>query len=223
MSDETIDTTDTEWVDIDSITEDPANARQHPKRNMEAIKGSLRRFGQTKPIVVGRSDRVVIAGSGTLRGLREIDATKVLVRWSDLEGAERMAYAIADNRTGELAEWDFPVLSEQMKALQEAEFPLPDIGWEDYETFPLVAAEWNANQKGDKGKSKVNAGEKNELATIQLTASEYADLEQIIGAVRATTEGADAWSEGRILTQICRSYADEKGLLRLTDQRETKG
>src|SRR5262249_46324156 len=51
-------------VPIDSVHPDPANVRLHDERNLEAIKSSLARFGQQKPIVVDRQG-VVRAGNGT--------------------------------------------------------------------------------------------------------------------------------------------------------------
>ena len=51
-------------VPIDSLTPDPANVRRHPDNNLEAIKASLKRFGQQKPIVVDSAD-VIRAGNGT--------------------------------------------------------------------------------------------------------------------------------------------------------------
>ena len=54
-----------ESVAIDTLTLDPANARKHDEKNLSAIKGSLARFGQQKPIVVDHNG-VVIAGNGTL-------------------------------------------------------------------------------------------------------------------------------------------------------------
>ena len=52
-----------DWVDLDAIHPDPANARVHDKRNLDEIKGSLARFGQQKPIVVDRSG-TIRAGNG---------------------------------------------------------------------------------------------------------------------------------------------------------------
>lgn len=43
---------------------DPANARSHDERNLAAIRDSLARFGQQKPIVVA-ADGTVLAGNGT--------------------------------------------------------------------------------------------------------------------------------------------------------------
>ena len=55
----------TELVDINSVSLDPSNARVHPEKNLEAIKSSLRRFGQQRPIVIDQNN-IVRAGNGTL-------------------------------------------------------------------------------------------------------------------------------------------------------------
>ena len=54
-----------EDVPVDSLHNDPANVRKHGEQNLAAIKASLARFGQQKPIVVN-ADGGVIAGNGTL-------------------------------------------------------------------------------------------------------------------------------------------------------------
>lgn len=106
-----------EQVPISELSVDPGNARQHDRRNIDTIKGSLRRFDQQKPIVA-RRDGTVIAGNGTLEAARELGWDTIGVHWSDLEGAEAAAYAIADNRTAELAEWDDSALAETLASIQ---------------------------------------------------------------------------------------------------------
>ena len=64
-------------VPLDSLHLDPANARRHDERNFEAIKGSLARFRQQKPLVVDRNG-MIRAGNGTYLaakalGWKEID------------------------------------------------------------------------------------------------------------------------------------------------------
>ena len=106
-----------EAVKIDSISEDPANLRRHGERNLETIKASLKRFGQQKPIVVD-SDGIVRAGNGTLKAARELGWEKIQIVRSALKGSEATAYAIADNRTAELADWDEDALAQTLAALQ---------------------------------------------------------------------------------------------------------
>jgi ParB-like chromosome segregation protein Spo0J len=96
---------------IASLSLDPANARKHPDRNLQQIKASLQRFGQQKPIIID-SKNIVRAGNGTLEAAKSLGWETIAVVRSDLQKTELTAYAIADNRTAELAEWDEEVLSQ---------------------------------------------------------------------------------------------------------------
>jgi hypothetical protein len=118
---------------ISSLELDPNNARKHSKDNLDAICNSLSKFGQRKPVVVHNG--VVIAGNGTVTAARtlgwsEIVITEVPSFW-DADTAK--AFAIADNRTAELAEWDKEVLASQLLELENSDWDLTDIGFEsDY-------------------------------------------------------------------------------------------
>jgi ParB-like chromosome segregation protein Spo0J len=58
-------------IPVGELHNDPANVRKHGEQNLAAIKASLTRFGQQKPIVVNR-DGVVVAGNGTLMAARAL-------------------------------------------------------------------------------------------------------------------------------------------------------
>lgn len=100
-----------EVVPISKLKPDPRNARRHGARNLEVLTESLRRFGVQRPIVVDRNG-VVLAGNATLEAAKSLGMTELPVMRSTLAGAEALAYAIADNRAAELAEWDAGVLQE---------------------------------------------------------------------------------------------------------------
>ena len=127
----------TESVPVDELHHDPANARIHSSRNLEAIKASLARFGQQKPIVVDKGN-VVRAGNGTLEAARSLGWEEISVVRSELLGAEMTAFAIADNRTAELAEWDQDVLAASLQALDEEDLPASDIGFSAYEMREIL-------------------------------------------------------------------------------------
>lgn len=97
-------------VRCDSLTLDPANARKHPENNIEGIKGSLHVYGQRKPIVVNRSNGVVEAGNGTLAAARALGWEYIAAVFVDDDAATAAGFAISDNRTAELAEWDTAAL-----------------------------------------------------------------------------------------------------------------
>ncbi len=107
----------TERVTVASLLFDPANVRKHGERNLDSIKSSLARFGQQKPIVVD-ADGIVRAGNGTLMAAKALGWDEIEIVRTNLRGSEATAYAIADNRTAELAEWDEAALAEQLAALQ---------------------------------------------------------------------------------------------------------
>ena len=94
-----------EILPIAEFTADPENARLHDDRNLEAIARSLKAFGQQKPIVVDR-DGIIVAGNGTVAAASSLGWTEVAVVRTGLDKDEARAYAIADNRTAELATWD---------------------------------------------------------------------------------------------------------------------
>jgi len=119
---------------------DPANVRKHGEQNLAAIKASLARFGQQKPIVVNQ-DGVVIAGNGTLMAARALGWQTIKAVRTNLAGSEATAFAIADNRTAELAEWDDAALQQQLAAIAiDDEELLASTGFDEKELAKLAAA-----------------------------------------------------------------------------------
>jgi DNA modification methylase len=94
---------------------DPSNARRHPEPNLEAIKASLAVYGQLKPIVVNRRTHVVEAGNGTLEAARLLEWQYIAAVYVDHDPATATGFAIADNRTAELATWDVDALDKLLR------------------------------------------------------------------------------------------------------------
>lgn len=129
-----------ENVRIADLHLDPANVRKHGPDNLGAIAASLKRFGQQKPIVVS-ADGIVIAGNGTLEAARSLGWEAIAVVRSELSGPEAMAYAIADNRTAELADWDDPALVAQLESLKALDPGLLAATGYDEEALAKLAAD----------------------------------------------------------------------------------
>jgi ParB-like chromosome segregation protein Spo0J len=158
-----------ETLPIKDLTPDPENARQHDEKNLKAIQGSLKEFGQRKPIVITEAG-VIVAGNGTVEaakrlGWLEIQAVKVPKDWTP---SQTKAFALADNRTAELASWNSVRLAEQLLELEEANFQIEEFGFsqenyseankpEDFPSFddkeetshrcPKCHYEWNGKSK----------------------------------------------------------------------------
>jgi ParB-like chromosome segregation protein Spo0J len=143
-----------ETLQIKDLRPDPNNARQHDEKNLKAIQGSLKQFGQRKPIVINDSF-VVVAGNGTVEAAKRLGWTKIecVQVPGDWTAEQTKAFALADNRTAELAAWNSETLSAQIRELNEADFPILELGFESLE-FP-TEQEWEnildstSKEKGD--------------------------------------------------------------------------
>lgn len=125
---------------ITELALDPNNARKHSEKNLEAIATSLTKFGQRKPIVVHNG--VVIAGNGTLSAAKSLGWTEITVSEvpSEWDAETAKAYALADNRTAELAEWDESILAEQLFEMVDSGWDITDLGFES--TAQPQADDW---------------------------------------------------------------------------------
>lgn len=120
------------------LREDPENARTHSEANINALVASLRKFGQRKPVVAYPDGRL-IAGSGTLVAARALGWSHLAVAAWDGDETSAKAYAIADNRTGELAAWDVEALDRSLADLKEAGWDLDvDLGFTDRDLSKLL-------------------------------------------------------------------------------------
>jgi DNA modification methylase len=100
------------------LTLDPANARRHPEPNLEAIKASLRVYGQRKPVVVNRRTGTIEAGNGTLQAALALGWSHLAVVYVDDDPMTAAGFSIADNRTAELAEWDREALDQLLREIK---------------------------------------------------------------------------------------------------------
>lgn len=117
-------------VPVESLQHDPQNARTHTERNVKAIAASLSQFGQRRPLVV--FGNTVIAGNGTLQAAKSLgwDSIAVTRVPSDWSYEMARAFALADNRTAELAEWDAELLSDQLVELDAVGWDLGELGFQ---------------------------------------------------------------------------------------------
>lgn len=115
---------------VEGLAHDPSNARLHGEKNLAAIRASLEAFGQVKPLVVHRG--VVVAGNGTLEAARGLgwDRVSVVELPEDWPAERVQAYALADNRTAELASWDDGVVEEQLRELDAAGWDVTGLGFD---------------------------------------------------------------------------------------------
>lgn len=130
-----------EKIKIATLTPDPKNARVHNKKNIEAIASSLREFGQRTPIVLQRrpeGELIVRKGNGTVEAAKSLGWKEIEALVFEEDDVKAQAYAIADNRTGELAEWDETILAELLDDLA-SEYDVNDLGFDINEFSELMS------------------------------------------------------------------------------------
>lgn len=104
-------------VPVGSLLSDPANARTHGPQNLDAIAGSLAVYGQQKPVVVRQETMTVVAGNGTLEAARRLGWTHIAANVVPMDAATAAGFAIADNRSSELAGWDPGALDKLLRTV----------------------------------------------------------------------------------------------------------
>ena len=92
----------------------------NPRHNdwaVEAVANSIREFGWKQPIVVD-ADGTIIVGHTRWKAAKALGMDEVpVVVASDLTPEQCQAYRLADNRVGELAEWDSELLAQELDGL----------------------------------------------------------------------------------------------------------
>ena len=116
-------------VKLDSLTLDPKNARKHGEKDLAAIAKSLDKFGQVTPIVI-TSDNIVVKGNGTMMAAMSLGWQKIDAIRTELTGEQVTAYAIADNRTSDLSEFDNDVLLELLQGISDQDL-IDATGFDD--------------------------------------------------------------------------------------------
>jgi DNA modification methylase len=122
-------------VPIDRLFCSPSNPRLNDQA-VPHVAASLRRFGWQQPIVARRSGEVV-AGNTRLKAAQQLGMREVPVWWFDGTDLDATAFAIADNRTHEFAEWNEAELARVLEALR-AEDALDGVGYSTEDIDALV-------------------------------------------------------------------------------------
>lgn len=127
-----------EWVEIGKLAPWADNPRDN-EGAVGPVAESIQRFGWTNPILARREDGFVIAGHTRLKAAQHLGLDRVLVRFLDIDEGEARALALADNRLGELAEWQGESLGRILSELRAEDVPVSGLGWDDDSLDELIA------------------------------------------------------------------------------------
>lgn len=182
-------------VSIGSLKYDPANARLHDERNIETLRQSFQEYGQVKLLVAW--NKMVMAGNGCLKVCKLLKWTHVAIvdvsAWFKTKD-KATAFALMDNKSGELAEWDYEQAQKLFKKLPD--HYLKATGFSDFELEPLMRGE-APKPDGD--------GPQPNMVSIRVTEDQAAIIQEAVAALRGS-EDDDKISPGRALELICADY-----------------
>jgi ParB-like chromosome segregation protein Spo0J len=114
---------------------------KNPRKNdgaVEQIAASIARFGFAAPVVVQKSTGFVLCGNTRLKAARHLGLAEVPARVLDLSDAEAEALAIADNKLGELADWDAEALAAILRDLDAQGAEVKGLGFTDDELVRML-------------------------------------------------------------------------------------
>ncbi|HZZ80636.1 MAG TPA: DNA modification methylase [Gemmataceae bacterium] len=114
---------------------------KNPRLNddaVDAVAASIREFGFRQPIVVD-AESVIICGHTRFKAAQKLGLEKVPVHVAkDLSPEKIKAFRIADNKTAELAEWNYDLLPIELGELQAMNYDLGLLGFDEDELAMLL-------------------------------------------------------------------------------------
>ena len=123
-----------------------ANAKKHDKRQINNVAESIKQYGFVQPIVIDRDGVIVIGHCRALAakklGMQEVPCVCV----DDLTPEQIRAFRLADNKTAELAGWDFTKLEEELLEISN-QFDMSAFGFDETEDIDIDGFFEDAEQK----------------------------------------------------------------------------
>lgn len=118
-----------ENVEVRKLIPYANNAKIHGKKQLEKLKESISEFGFLTPCLIDQNFNI-IAGHGRIMAAKELNLKKVpCVYVEGLSEQQRRAYILADNRLGELGEWDMELVAQELNALTDEGFNIDLTGF----------------------------------------------------------------------------------------------
>lgn len=102
---------------VEKKLQDIKQYEKNPRKNdgaVDAVANSISQFGFKVPVVIDK-ENVIVCGHTRYKAAEKLGLKTVpCVIADDLTEEQIKAYRLADNKVGELAEWDFDLLSDEL-------------------------------------------------------------------------------------------------------------
>lgn len=191
-----------------SLVLDPNNAKVHGENDLEAIGRSLNAFGFRKnAIAVQEKTRIIYAGNGIVQWLIANDVKVCPVLWipESMTESEAKAFALADNQTATLADYDWSAVMARLGDIKE-EFTAEDLGF----NTELVAKFFDEIGSVDEA---IESMRKTDISTPDATRNKSGLVKLLfmpseLSVVEKALRAANQSSRGEALSVICQAYLE---------------
>lgn len=115
---------------LDALRPNPDNARRHPPEQIELFKRGILEFGWVTPLVVDATG-MIRAGHGRFQAARELGLREIpCYRFEHLDENQLLAFELADNRIGQLAEDDAATVARKIAHLAKSSYDVTLTGYD---------------------------------------------------------------------------------------------
>lgn len=119
-----------EKVKIDELIPYVNNAKIHSQDQVKRLANSIKEFGFLSPVLIDK-DKNVIAGHGRIMAAKKLKIDAIpCVFVEGLTDQQRKAYILADNRLGEMADWDMDLVKSELEDLELGDFDIDLTGFD---------------------------------------------------------------------------------------------
>lgn len=156
---------------------------RNPRKNdqgVDKLAAAIKEFGFRVPIVA-KSDGLIVDGHMRLKAAKKLQLKEVPVLLADdMTDAQVKAFRLSVNKMAELAEWDMDLLKLEFKELEELNFDLGTIGFDDKELDVFFEIDEECDLPNDLGPSEKPLKQ----MTFILHIDQHEKIEEIISEVK---------------------------------------
>jgi len=205
-----------EMVPVDDLIPYIRNPRQHSQEQINQLAASLKEFGWTMPVLRDETS-MILAGHGRILAARKLGITHVpVVTATGWPMSRKRAYVIADNKLPLNASWDVEMLSAEIEALNEDDYPLDLLGFSEEDMsrmaddlmrndFEEAHSEEKPAESAEPAQQRASSQPEMVALTIPMS---VAQREGIFEAIQKAKREYTLDQSAEALWQICRNYLE---------------
>lgn len=190
---------------IDKKTSELKPYEKNPRKNdaaVSAVANSIREFGFKVPVVIDK-DGVIVAGHTRYKAALSLGLQKIpCVVADDLTSEQVKAFRLADNKVGEIAEWDVNMLEAELSEIEDV-----DMGLFSFDVDTISDADFGED-------FSLPDGEKPEICTMSFTLHQKQKelVEYALGVVQddVTETFGNSNKNGNALYEVIRQWAEQR-------------